>query len=88
VLDINCIIPIVPATTKFPVRRYAIKKVADDPVTRQLMVFIKDLEYESAKTHFLAYLCSRYSMHSFVKNLLFYLITHISAISYINDVWN
>ena len=41
VLDIICVIPITPAIAKLPVSRYAIKKVALDPVTLQLMVLTK-----------------------------------------------
>jgi hypothetical protein len=38
VLEIICVMPIIPATAKLPVSRYAIKKVALDPVKRQLTV--------------------------------------------------
>jgi hypothetical protein len=38
VLVIICVTPITPAIAKLPINRYAIKNVADDPVTRQLTV--------------------------------------------------
>jgi hypothetical protein len=41
--------PITPAIAKFPVIMYAIKNVAEDPVTRQVTVFIILLAEESLK---------------------------------------
>jgi hypothetical protein len=48
VLVIICVTPITPAIAKLPVNRYAIKNVAPEPVTRQLMVLTKLLRGESA----------------------------------------
>jgi hypothetical protein len=41
VLVIICVMPITPAMAKLPINRYAIKNVALEPVTRQLMVLTK-----------------------------------------------
>jgi hypothetical protein len=38
VLEIICVMPITPAMAKLPVSRNAIKNVADEPVSRQLIV--------------------------------------------------
>jgi hypothetical protein len=38
VFDIICVTPMTPAMAKLPVSRNAIKNVADEPVSRQLMV--------------------------------------------------
>jgi 5'-3' exonuclease len=49
-LDINCTTPITPAMAKLPVMMYAIKNVADDPVTRQVKVFTILLVVDSLKS--------------------------------------
>jgi hypothetical protein len=50
--------PITPAIAKLPVMMYAIKNVADDPVTRQVIVLIKLLLLVSLKTKTLSYFSS------------------------------
>jgi hypothetical protein len=49
-LDTNCTTPIIPAMAKLPVIINAIKKVAPDPVTRQVTVFTILLVVDSLKT--------------------------------------
>jgi hypothetical protein len=56
VLDIICVTPITPATAKFPVKMYAIKKVALEPVMRQLTVLTMLLRVVSIISHGLYYL--------------------------------
>jgi 5'-3' exonuclease len=52
-LDINCTTPITPAMAKLPVMMYAIKNVADDPVTRHVTVFTILRALESLNAHLL-----------------------------------
>jgi hypothetical protein len=54
VLDINWVMPMTPAKAKLPVIRYAMAKVAELPVTLQLIVLTNDLKDVSLNAHFLA----------------------------------
>ena len=87
-LDINCTTPITPAIAKLPVMMYAIKNVADEPVTRQVTVFTILLVADSFKTHTSTNLSGRNRMCCIVKSFLFNLIANITPVGNVYNIRN
>ena len=88
VLNVNCIMAIVPDIDISPKIIYDIKKVAELPVILQLTVLAILLFLVSLKTHTLSYFSSTNTMNSIIKRFLFNLISNITSVCDIYYIWN